>query len=63
VIIEYDGVQHSKPVPIFGGEEGLRETQRRDGFKNEYCDQNHIDMIRIPYTEYNNIADILNKEV
>lgn len=30
--------------------------------KNQYCFKNHIKLIRIPYTEFNNIELILNIE-
>jgi len=48
--IEYDGVQHFKPVPRFGGEEGFIRVQKSDKLKNQYCEENGIKLIRIPYT-------------
>ena len=35
--------------------------QKRDQIKNAYCEENNIMLIRIPYTEYQNIENILNK--
>jgi hypothetical protein len=49
VCIEYDGEQHFKSYPRFGGDAGLIRTQRNDKIKNEYCSSNNIPMIRIPY--------------
>lgn len=49
-VIEYDGAQHFKPVDFFGGEEGFKRRQINDGIKNEYCKNNNINLIRIPYT-------------
>lgn len=31
----------------------LQERQRRDNIKNQYCKDNNIYLIRIPYTDYN----------
>jgi very-short-patch-repair endonuclease len=59
ICIEYDGIQHYITVPLFGGENGLRETQRRDAIKTKFCEDNNIDLIRIKYTDYSNIEDIL----
>ena len=47
--IEYDGRQHFEIVDIFGGEEAYLETVKRDQIKNEYCKQNNIPLLRIPY--------------
>lgn len=53
VCIEYDGVQHFKANEFFGGEEGFKRTQYRDSIKNNYCKENGIKLIRIPYTTKN----------
>ena len=63
ICIEYDGVQHFKSRKHFGGEKMLLETQYRDKIKNEYCKNNNIRLVRIPYSEYDNIENILNKEL
>jgi len=57
-IIEYDGEQHFKAVKRWGGVERLNRQKEIDEFKNKYCLDNNIKMIRIPYTELKNI----NKE-
>ena len=49
-IIEYDGKQHFEPVSIFGGEEQFQKQQKLDKIKNDYCRDNGIKLIRIPYT-------------
>ena len=49
-LIEYDGEQHYKAVEMWGGEEGLKERQKRDKEKNEWASANGITLIRIPYT-------------
>ena len=65
--IEYDGEQHFRPMR-FGGDnvqmiEKFNQTQRNDSIKNQYCNDNNIRLIRIPYTEFNNIETILEKEI
>lgn len=59
-VIEYDGKQHFEPVDFFGGNKGLKETQKRDKKKNEYCYKNNIPIYRIPYWEFENIETIIN---
>lgn len=56
-LVEYDGMQHYQP--IFGEEEHFKTTQYRDGLKNKYCKEHNIKLIRIKYTEYYNIEEIL----
>lgn len=55
-LIEYDGEQHFKAVENWGGEEQLKIQQERDKRKNQWCQENNIRLIRIPYTEYNNLT-------
>jgi very-short-patch-repair endonuclease len=63
LIIEYDGIQHFEPVKYFGGEEGFLNTQKRDKIKTEYCKNNKITILRIPYWDFNNINNIINSVV
>lgn len=63
-LIEYDGEQHFTPVDFAGkGEEWAREqfevNKIKDQIKNNYCRDNDIKLIRIPYWEYSNIENIL----
>lgn len=55
-LIEYDGEQHFEAVEYFGGEEKFKLQQERDERKNKWCKENNIRLIRIPYTEYNNLT-------
>lgn len=61
--IEYDGKQHFEPIEYFGGEEKFKDQQQKDNIKNEYCKNNNIKLIRIPYTDYSILNEIylLNK--
>ncbi|MGL6175107.1 MAG: hypothetical protein ACRC1P_10930 [Cellulosilyticaceae bacterium] len=61
--IEYDGEQHFIPFEYFGGDEGLMMTQLRDGIKDSYCEDNGIKLIRIPYWDFDNIEEILIREL
>ena len=55
--IEYDGKQHFLENCHFGSEgETLEVIQRRDKEKNQYCINNNIPLIRIPYTHYNDLS-------
>lgn len=63
VCIEYDGIQHFEPVEFFGGEESFKSLQERDIIKTNYCKENNIDLIRIPYWEEKNIKSILTSEL
>ena len=59
-VIEFDGKQHFEAVEYFGGAENLRKQQERDKQKDEFCTRNNIKVLRIPYTEQNNINKILS---
>lgn len=61
VLIEYDGQQHFQEVSIF--ETSLETVQAHDKFKNQWCKENNIPLIRIPYTQFLNIKSILDKEL
>lgn len=59
--IEYDGKQHFEPVNIFNGDKGFKECQYRDCLKNEYCYNNEIPLLRIPYYSKNKINNIVEE--
>lgn len=59
--IEYDGILHFKESSLC--RDTLEERQYRDNIKNQYCKDNNIKLIRIPYTEFDNIEEILTKEL
>lgn len=59
--IEFDGKQHFE-VSSYFGEKSFKETQKRDKIKNNYCKENNINLVRIPYWEMDNIKDILDEE-
>jgi len=58
-LVEYDGVQHFEPVKAFGGVKEFNLNKIRDEIKDNYCKQNNIDLVRIPYFEFGKIEEIL----
>lgn len=58
ICIEYDGIQHFEPIEFFGGQESFEKTVKHDNIKNEYCDNNGISLLRIPY--FKNVEEELN---
>lgn len=68
ICIEYDGRQHFESVEIWGGEEEFIKTRKRDTIKNDYCHNNEIKLLRIPYWEkridkiiYNFLKNVENR--
>jgi very-short-patch-repair endonuclease len=60
ICIEYDGEQHFECVDYFGGEIGFKKCQLNDSIKTNYCQSNNIPLLRILYTEFKNIEQILD---
>lgn len=63
--IEYDGEHHYKPIQRvnsddYDAEEIFKSVKQRDEIKTNYCKDNNINLIRIPYWDYNNIQQILD---
>lgn len=61
--IEFDGLQHSRPVKLFGGKEAFDNLKRCDSIKNKYCHDNRIKLIRIPYTQFGDIEKIIRGNI
>lgn len=49
--IEYQGIQHYKPITLFGGDEGLKYRKDLDQRKRELCAKNGIKLIEFSYEE------------
>ena len=47
--IEYQGIQHYRPVEFFGGEEALMLRQELDRRKRQLCAENEVRLIEWPY--------------
>jgi len=51
-LIEYDGEQHYDQKSIFDYE----YTHKHDLIKSQWCKENKIPLIRIPYTRYKDLC-------
>ncbi|WP_050780587.1 zinc-ribbon domain-containing protein [Bacillus pseudomycoides] len=60
-LIEFDGIQHFKPLEVFGGKEGFEYRKLCDQIKNDYCIKNNIPLLRIKYTALGMIGEILER--
>lgn len=48
-LIEFDGQQHTKEVPWWGGSKSHQQVKVRDSIKNEYAQSKGYALLRIPY--------------
>ena len=55
-IIEFDGEQHFNPSAGWNKHSTFEYLQERDNYKNNYCNQHNIPIIRIPYTKEGKIT-------
>ena len=62
LLIEYQGIQHIKPVSKFGGELQFKTQQEHDMRKRNYADNNGYNFLEIWYYE-KNIETILNNSL
>lgn len=59
ICIEYDGEQHFKPINYFGGTKKFNQLKLHDEIKTKFARENNIALLRIPYTEFNNVENII----
>ena len=64
LFIEYDGQQHYYPIRYCGDNEAknieiFQKGKERDKLKDNYCIENNINLLRIPYWESKNIETII----
>lgn len=57
-LIEYDGVFHYE---VQYSEENFNNLKIHDERKNQYCKNNDIPLLRIPYWEFDNIESVLDE--
>lgn len=68
LLIEYDGEQHFK-ISRFGNKsieeatEMLKKQKENDNIKNNWCKENNISLLRIPYNKFNKINEILEEVI
>lgn len=58
--IEYQGIQHYKPLEIFGGEENFKIQQQRDMEKKNLCAENGVRLIEWKYDIIPNLSNLKN---
>lgn len=63
LFIEYNGIQHYKPVEYFGGKNKFIQQQKRDQKVKIYCQKNNISLLEISYKQFNDIELILKREL
>lgn len=59
-LIEFQGLQHYKPSEYFGGQYRFERQLINDKVKKEYAINNGYKYIEIPYTQLNNIENLLS---
>ena len=62
IAIEYDGEQHYKKC-FNMTDEDFEDRKNKDNIKTQFCMDNNIYLIRIPYWDFDNIENILEKEL
>lgn len=67
LLVEFDGEQHYTPSRYQKDTKKnidvLNTVKARDNVKNQYCIEHNIKLLRIPYWEFENIEEILSKEL
>lgn len=68
IAIECQGIQHFKPVEIFGGEEQFKHTIENDSIKRKLCEENGIRLlyysnlgIKYPYKVFEDKKELLKE--
>ena len=60
LLIEYDGEFHYRPI---FSEKSFNTEKQRDDLKNKYALEHGIDLLRIPYWDFDNIENILENRL
>lgn len=64
IAIEYNGIQHYKPVDFFGGENGFISTIERDNRKRLLSKKNGIVLIEVQEGyKFENLVNLLEKDI
>ena len=61
--IEFDGIQHFESVEYFGGSDNFNINILNDKIKEEYCVQNNIFLLRIPYYDIDLIELLILEKI
>lgn len=57
------GKQHYESIEFFGGQESFEIRLIHDRLKREFCEENNIPLIEVPYWERDNIEKFLMSEL
>lgn len=63
LLIEYQGLQHEKPIEWFGGKKHFEIQQEHDKRKREYAKEHNIELLEIWYWDFDNIENILDRKL
>lgn len=66
IAFEYNGEQHYKKVVLkhhFISDDELASIKKRDKIKDDFCKENNINLIVVPYWEKNNMKNYLISEL
>lgn len=63
LLIEYDGKQHFEPVDFWGGQEAFEYRRRNDRIKDRYCKDHGIPLLRISYTQFDQIEQLVTDKL
>ena len=59
ILIEYEGLQHYKPIPFFGGENAFMKTRKHDIIKFKYAVNNGYLLLKIINVSLKNLEERL----
>lgn len=62
-LVEYHGQQHYYSVDFFGGQEAFEYRKHNDELKKEYCENNNIPLLIIPYKQFKNLNRLIMEYV
>lgn len=63
IMIEFNGMQHYKPIKFFGGQKAFQHIQMRDKIKKQYCLENRIKLLIYNYKELDQIERIIDNDL
>lgn len=68
-LCEYQGIQHYEPSSFSNEKskekklQNLKQNQLKDNIKRQYCKNNNIELLEIPYWDFDNIEKILADKI
>lgn len=63
LLIEYNGAQHYFKIPMFDKSSPFSSRLLKDTIKRNWCKENNMTLLIIPYTKFEEINDIILKNV